>query len=232
MRGLKSSLVCLSLWSGGLAHGDGVLIYKNQPFHPDKSAHAFRYDRVEGGGFVTWVIVGSERKRFEKTQFHTWVELPTALPAEITSAEDITSILAQRDEIQKVCTRFPNAAPIAKQSLELHNEWCTKFRDGMVRYRGEWMSKKAYTDMQAKQVADVQAAKELAEQKERERIELETKRNMAEAEEARQRREATRIAIIDAKQAEIRELREEIDSIEESTTRLVQQLETLTDKES
>jgi hypothetical protein len=232
MHALKSSLVCISLWSGGLAHGDGVFIYKNQPFHPDKSAYAFRYDRVEAEGFVTWVIVGTERKRFEKTQFHTWVELPTTLPADVTSTHDINSILAQREEILKVSTRFPNAAPIARQSLELHNEWCTRLREGIVRHGGTWVPKKDYLDTQAKKAAEAKAAKELAEQKEREKIELETKQRMAEAEAARQKREATRIAIIDAKQAEVRELRKEIDSIEDSTTRLIRQLETLADKES
>lgn len=231
MRALKSSLVCLSLWSGGLAHGEGVLIYKHQPFHPDASAYAFRYDRIEGEGFVTWVIVGKERKRFEKTQFHVWVELPTVPPPDVLSPQDINAVTAQRDEIQKTCTRFPNAAPIAKKSLDLHNEWCKKFGEGMVRHRGEWMSQKDYEDSQAKQAAEEQAAKELAERKRKEMVEAEMERKLAKEQAARQRDEAARMAIIDEKKAELRELQDEIGTIEASTSRLIQDLKTLIEKE-
>jgi hypothetical protein len=232
MRSLRFSLVCLSLWSGGIARGEGVLIYKNQPFHPDSAAYAFRYDRIEGEGFVTWVIVGKERKRFEKTQFHTWVELPTVPPADVISPQDITSITAQRDEIQKACTRFPNAAPIAKKSLELHNDWCKKLGEGMVRYRGEWMSKKDYDDSQAKQAADEKAAKELAEKKRKEMVESEMARKLAKEQAAREQQEAARMAVIDEKKAELRELQDQIDTIEESTNRLIEDLKNLIEKES
>lgn len=177
------------------------------------------------------MIVGKERKRFEKTQFHTWVELPTTLPTEVISDRDITSIVAQRDEIQKTCTRFPNAAPIAKQSLELHNEWCAKFQDGMVRHAGEWMSKKDYADLQAKRATEAREAKELAERKRREAVEREMEWQLAKAQQARQREEAARRAAIDAKKAELRELQDEIGSLEESTDRLIRNLETLAGKE-
>ena len=154
MRALRSALVSLALSSTGIARGEGVLIYKNQPFHPDNSAHAFRYDRIEGEGFVTWVVVGKERKRFEKTQFHLWVDLPRDLPAEITSPQAIDAITAHRDEIQKTCTRFPNAAPIARKSLELHNEWCKKFAEGMVRHSGQWLTRKEHAELLARREAE------------------------------------------------------------------------------
>jgi len=227
MRALTLSLVCLSLALGGIARGEGVLIYKNQPFHPDNTAFAFRYDRIEGGGFVTWVVVGKERKRFEKTQFHVWVELPTTLPAELTSAQDAATIIAQRDEIQKISTRFPAAAPIAKQSLALHNEWCTKLQAGMIRHRGEWMTKADFVALQNKQAADEQALKELAERKHKEMVETEMARKLAKEREARQLQEDARMAIIDEKKAELRDLQDEIGTLEESTKRLVQDFKNL-----
>lgn len=229
-RGFKSSLVCLSLWMGGVAHGEGVLVYKEQSFHSDKTAHAFRYDRIEGEGFVTWVIVGKERKRFEKTQQHTWVELPTVPPGEVISTQEIAAITAQRDQIQQVSSRFPNAAPIAKKSLDLHNEWCKQLGEGMVRHRGEWMSREQYLDMQAKQAADEQAAKEYAERKRKELVEAEMQRTLAKEQEARAQEEAARTAIIDAKKAELRELQDEIGAIEEATKDTIQKLETLAEK--
>jgi hypothetical protein len=231
MRALRSSLVCLALSSTGIAHGEGVLIYKNQPFHPDSAAYAFRYDRIEGEGFVTWVVVGKERKRFEKTQFHIWIELPTVPPAEVTSTHGIQSITAQRDEIQKTCTRFPNAAPIAKKSLELHNEWCRKLADGMVRHRGEWMTKKDHVELLAKEAAEAREAKDAAARKRKEIVELEMEQKLAKEQEARQREEAARTALVDAKKAELRELQDEIDSIEEATGRLIEDLETLAGKQ-
>jgi hypothetical protein len=227
MRALRSSLICLFLWSAGFAHGEGVLVYKNQAFHSDKAAYALRYDRIEGEGFVTWVIVGKERKRFEKTQFHVWLELPMALPTELTSEHELASILTQRDEIEKFSKRFPNAAPIARKSLDLHGEWCVKIREGMVRHLGEWMPKKAYLDLQAKREAEAQEAKAEAERKQKEIVESEMERKLAEAQQARQRQEAARMAAVDAKKAEIRELQDKISSIEESTNRLIQKLETL-----
>jgi hypothetical protein len=102
---------------------------------------------------------GKERKRFEKTQFHVWLELPMSLPNELTGDSDLASILTQRDEIEKFSNRFPNAAPIARKSLDLHGEWCVKVRAGMVRHLGEWMPKKAYLDLQAKREAEAQEAK-------------------------------------------------------------------------
>ena len=229
MRVLRLSFACLALSFLGIAHGEGVLIYKNQPFHPDASAHAFRYDRIEGEGFVTWVVVGKDRKRFEKTQFHTWVELPTDPPAEATSTQVIAAITAQRDEIQKACTRFPNAAPIAKKSLELHNEWCKKFTGGMVRHGGQWMTRKEHTDLLAKQVTEAREEKETAERIRRKKAEL-VEQKLAEEQEIRQRQEAARTALVDAKKAELRELQDEIDSIDESTDRLIQDLEALSGK--
>ncbi|MCW1885204.1 hypothetical protein OKA04_10735 [Luteolibacter flavescens] len=221
----------MSLWAGGSVRGEGVLVYKNQTFHPDQSAPAIRYDRIEGEGFVSWVFVGKEKKRFEKTQFHLWLELPQDLPHDVTSDYDLKAISLRKDEMEKFTKRFPNAAPIAKKSLDLHIEWCAKIKEGMVRHGGEWMPKKTYLDLQAKIAADEQAAKDLAERKSKELVESEMQRKLAKEREVRRIKEAARAATVDRHKAKLRKLQDEIAEIEESTDRLVGELKTLVEKE-
>ena len=128
----------LILASGAFAQG--VFVFKNQNFHPDSSAQAFRYSKVEKAPPVVWVIADGRRMRVESKQFHTWLPLPPSIPNSISSEAEIKRFKGEYLEAERFYNRFNAARPLMEEWLTKKKVVLDKLEAGEIRYQGEWMS--------------------------------------------------------------------------------------------
>lgn len=219
------------------AQAGGVLVYKNHASFDDSFAHAIPYDSIENHGFVIWVNAGDKKLRFEKSQFHVWIELPKSLPAQIANPNEIASINFKLGEVEKFTNRFKKAEPLTKASIGLLRGAAEQLQSGNVRYQSTWIPKQDYEKILADTLADAEKRQEMektakleALERERMTLESEAKQRIAEAEKARQEREAKREARVAEVLDEIQAIRAEISELESKIIALGRESEDLAAK--
>ncbi len=222
-RGLWVILLALTF---GKANSQGVFVYKSQNFHSDGLAKALRYDNLEADGLATWVTLGGERLRFEKQQFHTWAELPAALPARLITPAEQAWLSAQIASVQAI-SRFPTAAGMVQPTLKMLTEAAQMIKEGMVRENGQWLKREeSDAAMARREAARIEA---LAEEEHRDRMRAEAEerqRKEALAEQVaahkreQERREALREARIAVIESDIADLEKMIQGAREKNQRL------------
>lgn len=161
---------------------DGILVYKNQPFHSNNLAHAFVYQRIEPQGAVTWATTSGRRIGFEKTQFHVWAELPGSLPNEIISDAAKGWLASQIAPIEKIRKDYPQTIAMTDRTFTMLDEAQTNIRAGKIRHGGAWIELKAFQNA-------ISAKENEARAKERVRAEAESSRLREEAANERKRKE-------------------------------------------
>lgn len=221
MRSTLPLQCCLLILSLAKSLGAGVLVYKQHSFHSDSLAKAITYDSIESDGVVTWATVGGNRLRFEKTQFHTWTELPKSLPARIATDSEVDELALQLNQLENFSKRFSNAAPLTKATLEMFREAANQLRSGKVRYESNWITRDEYENILAEtsaataaRIAKEREEKAALEKRKQLMIEAEEERRLAEIQRERQEREARRQARISKLKSKITDIRTEINDIE------------------
>lgn len=170
---LSRHLITVLMLGCGALSADGIFAYKNQSFHDDKDANLILYDTVEPGGLVTWVVSGGKRTRFETSQPHEWIELPTTLPANLVLPYETSAVSEKVREIQKFVKKYPRSAKACESTLQLHVSAEEKLKTGELRYQSKWMTREDYGEIVAERMREGQIAQATLVKAREDRIKLE-----------------------------------------------------------
>ncbi len=203
-------LGCSALCAGG------VFAYKNHSFHDEKDAILILYTTVEVKSPVTWVVSGGKRYRFEASQPHEWVDLPTALPDNLVLPHQTSSVSEKVREIRKFAEKYPKSAKACESALQLQVSAEDKLKAGEVRYQGEWMTREAYGEIVAARKREDEMTQAALVKAREDRIRLEEEKvKLEESIRAKERaaKEALRFSLVQAVETEIQSIEAENTSL-------------------
>lgn len=166
-------LITILVLGCGSLSADGIFAYKNQSFHDDKDANLILYSSVDPSGPVTWVVSGGKRIRFETSQPHEWIELPSTLPANLVLPHETSSVSEKVREIQKFVEKYPKSTKACESALQLQLSAEKKLKAGEVRYQSEWMNREDYREIVAERKREAQMAQATLVKAREDRIKLE-----------------------------------------------------------
>jgi len=125
----------------------GVVVWKDQPFHNDKTARAFAFDSMKRSGLITWFYNGAVNKSFEPHTFVEHIRFPQWPPGEIVVQEDFDSLKFKLGELESFANKYPNAAGYLEGMIGSMREAVSKFSAGNVFFNGTWVTRSEHAKL-------------------------------------------------------------------------------------
>jgi hypothetical protein len=125
----------------------GVVVWKEQPFHNDKTARAFAFDSMKRSGLITWFYNGTVNKSFEPHTFVQHIRFPQWPPGEIVAQEDFDSLKFKLGELESFANKYPNAAGYLEGMIGSMREAVSKFSAGNVFFNGAWVTRSEHAKL-------------------------------------------------------------------------------------
>jgi len=177
----------------------GVVIWKEQPFHHDGSASAAVYTRARSAPPVMFFTIQGKEHRFLPTTFFRFIEVPTALPEEIVTPEQIAQVRSVLGNLEAFGNRYAKAKALLATTCESMKPLVAKLDSGMVRHQGKWIERTSYLQTQKEQLAEKERKRtEALAKREQERKDAEARerleRELAEKSEKLRKEAAARVA--------------------------------------
>ena len=113
-----------------------------------------------------WFTIQGREVMFDPTRFYRSIEVPSALPDEVTTPEQIAPLRSKLKEMEEFGNTYAKAKPLLAQSCESLSDHIGKFDSGMLRYEAKWIEKDKYAQIQ----------KELETKKQQKRKDVEAQR--------------------------------------------------------
>ena len=147
---LLSFLVFFAMTTG-IGNAGGILVWKEKPFHTDKSAKALLFDEMKVFPTITWFYYGGTQKLqrgFEKHEFYRYIPFPNCPPPEVTEQEQADSIKYNVEKLRDFVQKFPNAEEVLKPHFAATADTLHQFETGNVYFIGKWMPRAEYERIQ------------------------------------------------------------------------------------
>lgn len=161
------------------AHGAGVAVFKEQPFHADSSAVPVVYSEILPSGLGSGsirLLIGGREVVYQEHKYAGHVDIPP-FPATIRSEHEKASLRYQYDELKKFHDRFTKCAKILQPYVDSFARAVSRVDSGEVLMDGSWLTPAQLTAM-------LQREREVAAQVQMQKTgrEAAAQKNMTEAE--------------------------------------------------
>lgn len=156
-------MACALLVPAKSARGAGVAAFKQQAFHGDDTAVPIIFSEIRETATSVQIDVGAKTTAYEKHNIAGYVLVP-ALPESLQTGPLAESLRKSVEEMGSFARKYKKTASILDPYLEQFGKVFARLDAGEVRIRGQWVTKDAYAQMQAK-IAQDREAMRLAEEK-------------------------------------------------------------------
>lgn len=186
---------CVLLLPAAKVSGAGVAAFKQQSFHGDDTAVPIIFSDIRETATSIQIDVGAKTTAYDKQNIVGHVLVP-ALPESLRSGSAAESLRKSVEEMGSFARKYKKTASILNPYLEQFGKVFARLDAGEVRINGQWVSKEAYAEMQAKAAQEAEAMRLAEEKKQKEMARIRAEQQAKAAQEA----EATRLAEAKKKQ--------------------------------
>jgi hypothetical protein len=135
-------LIAFQAIAAAFAHADGVAVFKEQPFHRDKTARAVVYERIiDSNGPWLRVVTAGRFLDVSRSKLVGWIELPGPLPKSVTVENDLAAFRFALSDMRSFAQRYPAAGRLLREEITLLETEIACFDAGGIRVEGRWMTR-------------------------------------------------------------------------------------------
>ena len=158
---------CVLLLPAAKVSGAGVAAFKQQSFHGDDTAVPIIFSDIRETATSIQIDVGAKTTAYDKQNIVGHVLVP-ALPESLRSGSAAESLRKSVEEMGSFARKYKKTASILNPYLEQFGKVFARLDAGEVRINGQWVSKEAYAEMQARAAQEAEAMRLAEEKKQKE----------------------------------------------------------------
>jgi len=131
------------------AHGAGIAVFKEQPFHADSSAVPVVYSEIIPSGLGSGsirLLIGGREVVYEQHKCAGHVDIPT-FPTTIRSEHEKASLRYQYDELKRFNDRFTKSSKVLQPYVDSFAKAVSRVESGEVLIDGSWLTAAQHTAM-------------------------------------------------------------------------------------